>query len=115
MFIELLQDGPSDRLDSSSSVASLFPREGAERRSDDARVTVWDHTWPAGSSTGLIRYPRDTLTVWLGSGVLRLTSAEGAVSTLNLEPGEVRFSEAGRLERMELLAGAPRAMVFELK
>jgi len=39
VFIELLHDGPSGRLDQSSSAAPAFPREGAEKRSDDERVT----------------------------------------------------------------------------
>jgi quercetin dioxygenase-like cupin family protein len=115
VFIELLHDGPSGSLDSSSSVAPLFPREGAEKRSDDARVTVWDYTWPAGSTTGPVRYPRNTVTVWLGSGSLNLTSADGKAAALAVEPGQVRYSEAGTVERVEVTAGAPRAMVFELK
>ncbi len=52
VFLELLHDGPSGPLDTSSSVAPASPREGAEKRSDDERVTVWDYTWPAGTSTG---------------------------------------------------------------
>jgi quercetin dioxygenase-like cupin family protein len=115
VFLELLHDGPSGRLDTTSSVAPAFPREGAEKRSDDERVTVWDYTWPAGTSTGPIRYPRNTVTVWLGSGSVRVTPADGKAATLVVEPGEMRYSEAGTVERMDIESGSPRAIVFELK
>jgi hypothetical protein len=115
VFLELLGDGPSGPLDTSSSVAPAFPREGAEKRSDDERVTTWDYTWPAGTSTGPIRYPRNTVTVWLGSGSVRVTAIDGKATALRVEPGDMRYSKAGTVERMEILSGTPRAIIFELK
>ena len=115
VFLELLHDGPSGRLDTSSSVAPAFPREGAEKRSDDERVTVWDYTWPTGTSTGEMRYPRNTVTVWLGTGSIRVTSSDGDSTTVAAAPGEMRYSEAGTVEGMDVVSGAPRAIVFELK
>jgi quercetin dioxygenase-like cupin family protein len=50
VFLELLHDGPSGRLDTTSSVAPAFPREGAEKRSDDERS-------PCGTTPG----PREPL------------------------------------------------------
>jgi hypothetical protein len=62
-----------------------------------------------------MRYPRNTVTVWLGSGSVRVTPADGKVATLLVEPGEMRYSEAGTVERMDIESGSPRAIVFELK
>jgi hypothetical protein len=115
VFIELLHDGPSGPLDAGSSVAPAFPRDGAEKRVDDERVTVWDTTWPAGASTGPIRYPRNTVTVWLGTGSVRVTSSDGRATTEAIEPGAMGYREAGTVERMEVLSGSPRAVVFEIK
>jgi hypothetical protein len=115
VFIELLRNGPSGRLDQSSSIPPLFPREGAERRSDDERFTAWDYTWPARASTGRIRYPRDTVIIWLSPGSLSVTTADGKLTSSAIEAGDMRYSEAGTVEQMEITQGTPRAMVFELK
>ena len=115
VFVELLHDGPSGAVDRSSAVAALFPREGALKPLDDERVTAWDYTWREGSSSGVARFPRDTLVVWLGTGTVRATGAQGQSETLPVEPGVTRYSKAGTVERMDIVMGAPRAMVFEFK
>ena len=132
VFIELLHDGPSGPAARASSAgggpssregvepgprdaASLFPREGAKQILDDERVAVWDHVWAAGSSTGAVRYPRNAVTVWLGSGSVRVNDLRGKTETLGVEPGQVRYVQAGTVESFDVLTGSPRAMFFEFK
>jgi len=115
VFIELLHDGPSGPPVASSATAPLFPREGAKQTFDDERVTVWDYTWPAGADSGPIRYPRNTVIVWLGSGTLKSTAATGEVSNLTVKSGDTRYVEAGQAERIAVVSGSPRAMAFEFK
>ena len=115
VFVELLHDGPSGRLDTSSTVPPAFPREGAVKPLDDERVTVWDYTWHAGASSSPTRYPHNTLTVWLGAGSVRVAASDGKTASFTVEPGDTRYSEAGTVERIDIVSGAPRAMVFEFK
>ena len=115
VFMELLHDGPSGPPVTTSTTAALFPRDGAKQTLDDERVNVWDYTWRAGANTGAIRYPRNTLTVWLGEGTLKVTSAAGKVTDLTVQPGDTRYVEAGSAERIEITSGSPRAMAFEFK
>lgn len=115
VFMELLHEGPSGGPEQSSAVPPIFPRDGATQTLDDARVIVWDATWRPGASSGLVRYPRNTVTVWLGAGVLKITSANGAAASLTLASGDTRYSEAGTTERIDVVSGTPRGMVFEFK
>lgn len=115
VFMELLHDGPSGPSLSTSGTPSIFPREGAAQTLDDERVTVWDYTWHTGTGSAMVRYPRNTITVWLGAGALKATSAAGKVTTLTVQSGDTRYVEAGTSERIDLVSGMPRAMVFEFK
>jgi len=133
VFIELLRDGPSGRAVTGPSLpgsrsaardgvapaspgpAALFPREGATQILDDERVTVWDCVWPAGASTGAVRYPRNAVTVWLGAGSVRVSDLGGKAEALPVKPGEIRYVKAGTTESLDVLTGSPRAMVFEFK
>jgi hypothetical protein len=115
VFVELLRDEPSGRAGTTSTVTPAFPRAGAEQRLDDERVTVWDYTWKPAGPSAPAQYPRDTLTVWLSSGTLRVTGADGTSATLPVAPGDTRYSEAGTVERVDVVSGTPRAMVFAFK
>ena len=78
-------------------------------------MTVWDYVWPAGSSTGAVRYPRNAVTVWLGSGSVRVTDLRGKTDTMAVAPGQIRYVQAGTVESVDILTGSPRAMLFEFK
>ena len=49
------------------------------------------------------------------SGSVRVTSSDGETASLTVEPGDTRYNEAGTVERIDIVSGAPRAMVFEFK
>jgi hypothetical protein len=126
VFIELLRDGTSGPAETHASssregvepgngATPLFPREGAKQILDDERVTVWDYVWPAGSSTAAVRYPRNAVTVWLGSGSVRVTDLRRKTDTLAVAPGQIRYVPAGTVESFNILTGSPRAMLFEFK
>lgn len=117
VFVELLQDGPSGPAphgDGQDLVPAIFPRAGAATPLDDDRVTVWDYTWRAAPSER-VRYARNALTVWLGTGTVRLTFADGRVSEIPVQPGDTHYAEAGAVESIEIAGGVLRAMVFEFK
>ncbi len=113
VFIELKQDEPSGRVDARTDLVPPFPREGAAKRLDDERVTVWDYTWK--QSRGSYRYRRDSVLVWLSDGTFQSSENGGNPATARVQAGQVRYVRAGSVESPELVSGTPRVMVFELK
>ena len=113
VFIELKQETGSGLPVVSTAGTAPFPRDAAKQTLDDDRATVWDVTW-ASSSQFKYRPTRDTVVVWLGEGKLR-TTRDGATSITEVKPGTMRYLAHDSPETVEILEGAPRAMIFELK
>jgi hypothetical protein len=114
VFIELKQETGSGRVAPPSEVPDIFPREGARQLLDDARVRVWDYTWTDAAPVKR-RFTSDTVVVWLTEGRLRVTADGGIDSVEDVAPGVMRYMNAGTTEIRGLLAGSPRALIFELK
>ena len=114
VFIELKKDTPSG-----VPVASVggpgFPREGAKLVLDTERVTAWDYTWAPGGHALRYRAPLDTVIVWLDQGTLRVTSASGLASSIDVQPGTMRYLARGADETLEITSGSPRTLFFQLK
>jgi hypothetical protein len=112
VFIELLQDtGPATPVPDSSAIA----HSGAKQILDDDRVTAWDLTWGAGPSGLKYRASRDTVIVWLESGKLRSSQAGKSPTIVDVNAGTMRYLAHDGPETVEIVEGAPRALVFQLK
>jgi hypothetical protein len=113
VFIELKKETPSGAPPATVG-DSAFPRDGAKQVLDTDRVTAWDYTWTAD---GLLRYrpPLDTVIVWLDRGTLRMTSASGTASSVEVKPGTMRYLARGADETLEITSGSPRTLFFQLK
>jgi hypothetical protein len=114
VFIELKQAAPSGAAPLDVGPPG-FPRDGLKPVLETDRVTVWDYTWTAGAHALRYRAPLDTVIVWLGEGTLRVTGADGAVSSLAVRPGTMRYLARGAGETLEMAAGSARTMFFQLR
>jgi hypothetical protein len=115
VFIELKQDGPSGATPADVGAPAPFPRSGATLALDDERVRVWDYVWPAGRDGLTFRAARETVIVWLGDGMLRVTPRLGDPLDEAIAPGTTRHVDAGAAITLEMISGSPRTMFFELK
>jgi hypothetical protein len=109
VFIELKKDTPSGAWSAGASELA-----GATQTFDDARVRVWDVTLSRGHDV-TYRPASDAVTVYLADGRLQVTGSDGKSEDLSIRPGTMRYLKSGVEERLRVLEGAPRVMVFEIK
>ena len=114
VFIELKQTTPSGQAPADVGPASL-PRENAKQVLNDDRVIAWDLTWSAGAGALRYRAPLDTVIVWLGDGMLRVSGANASSGATPVRAGTMRFVARGSSEVLEMTDGSPRALIFQLK
>ena len=115
VFIELKQATASGLPEPDLGGAAPFPREGAKPVLDDDRVTAWDYTWASGAGGLRYRPARETVIVWLGAGKLRVTGHDGTATVSDVKAGTMRHMIGGSNETVEMVSGAPRAILFQLK
>ncbi len=95
--------------------APRFPGKDATNVLDNDRVRMWDYTWKVGAPTGLHTHDTDTIEVFVTGGTIRTRTADGATETHEVQFKTARLVPRGRIDTEEAIAGAPRAIVVELK
>ncbi len=115
ILIELKGTVPSGEVETRTDYPPAFPREGAKQVLDNPKVTVWDYTWTKGKTIPIHRHMRDAVVVWLQNGKLASRSPTDPPGVVEAETGKIRFSTRGTVHTEELVEGAARAMIFELK
>jgi len=98
-----------------SGPAAQFPRDGAKNVLENDRVRMWDYTWRAGQPTAMHTHDTDTIEVFTTGGTIRTTAADGKAETHEVAFKTARLVPRGRVDREEAIAGAPRAIVIEVK
>lgn len=94
----------------SESAAGPFPREGAVKLLENARVIAWDFTWRPGQKTIRHAEYRDSVIVFLDGGTFRSGSKDTTRSA-----GEVAYLPHDvEPHAEEAVQGAPRAVIVEL-
>jgi hypothetical protein len=102
-------------LKNASGFPNAFPRDRAERLLENDRVIIWDYAWELGKATPMHFHTLDTVTVAMENGEVRSTTADGK-STVNTNTfGLARFNPRARTHTEELIKGAARAIIVELK
>jgi hypothetical protein len=115
VFIELKQERPSGVPLTDKGRDPRFPREGARQQLDDERVQVVDYTWTSGPNGLQYRPARETVLVWLGDGMLRVSPRLGDPLDEAVTPGTMRHFDANAAVDLEITSGSPRTIFFELK
>ena len=98
-----------------NGTSSALSLEGGKQVVDNARVTVWDVTWPSGHGAAQ-RHSNDTVTVALTDGPVRIVDITGVEKTITRNIGDVQFETRGQGHRADAVGAAvPRDIVIELK
>ena len=93
-----------------------FPRDGAKQLIDNERVTVWEFVYQKGKPTGMHRHKYDMVGIDLADSSVKVTSAQGSVSTVNPRMGQVFWMQKGGTESQEGTSDTPRhAILVDLK
>jgi uncharacterized protein YdhG (YjbR/CyaY superfamily) len=78
-------------------------------------VTVWDYSWRLGLPTTMHFHSRDVVVVYLENGVLRSHTPDGEIVDNDYSTGTIRFNPRSRVHYEQLMSGAQRAIITELK
>ena len=100
---------------SHTGIPAAFPRDGASKAIDNARVTEWDHTWLLGQVVPLHIHDIDSVQVFFQGGTIKFTAPSGKAETKTFKFGDARFIPRGTIDAEEAINGAPRAVTIELK
>jgi quercetin dioxygenase-like cupin family protein len=92
-----------------------FPRDGAKKVVETGRVIVWDYTWTPNKPTPMHFHDKDVVVVFMAEGQLNSTTADGKTTPQQISYGLTRFNARDRIHSEELVKGAARAVIFELK
>jgi hypothetical protein len=98
-----------------SGYPAAFPRPGARKVLENARVVVWDYSWAPGVPTPMHFHDKDVVVVYLEEGALKSTTPDGQSVVNELSFGLTRFNQRDRAHTEELVKGTSRAIIVELK
>jgi hypothetical protein len=110
-----LKDHAVPPLANTSGFPNAFPRPNSKKLFENDKVVVWDYTWTTGVPTPMHFHDKDVVVVYLETGGLKSTTAEGQSVVNDLQPGLIRFNARDRVHTEELVRGKSRAIITELK
>jgi len=109
-----LKDVASPSMASPSGTPAIFPPGTAEKILENARVVMWDYTWPA-ESTPTHFYDKNVFIVFVNGGELTSSVAGNPPQQLSVSAGQVLFRAGGRALSERSAKGNVRGIVIELK
>ena len=93
-----------------------FPRPGVVKMLENARVVVWNISWPKGQPTAMHRHVYDLVGSYYTSGDRIITEVDGTKRTVTNKAGEITFRQKGLTHIEEGTSDPPlRAVFIELK
>ncbi|MGA2354460.1 MAG: hypothetical protein ABSG02_08185 [Terriglobales bacterium] len=110
-----LKDHPVAPIANTSGYPLAFPRPGAKKILENARVIVWDYTWTPGVATPMHFHDKDVVVVFLEDGDLKSTTPDGKDTVNSYKPGTIRFNLRDRVHTETLIRGKQHAIITELK
>ena len=110
-----LKDHPVAPIANTSGYPLAFPRPGAKKILENARVIVWDYTWTPGVATPMHFHDKDVVVVFLEDGDLKSTTPDGKDTVNSYKPGTIRFNLRDRVHTETLIRGKQHAIIAELK
>ena len=110
-----LKDVAVPPIRNTSGYPDAFPREGAKKVLDNARVVVWDYSWTPGKPTAMHFHDKDVVVVYLGNGELSSTTPAGQTTVNSYTFGQSKFNPRDRAHTELLVKGSQRVIAVELK
>ena len=114
IIIELKDHVPT-ATPNTSGVPNAFPRPGAVKLLEDARVVVWSYRWNPGQPSPMHFHDKDALVVYEEDSALQSTTPDGKSVTNHYALGEARYNPRGRIHSELLAGGGASAVITELK
>src|SRR5262249_13508380 len=100
----------------SPSYPPPYPRDGTTSLIDNARVLVWDVTWPKGAPPLMHRHPYDMTGIYYWPGDRIITSLDGTKRKGSTEAGRIQWLRAGVTHAEEGASDdSLRAVMIELR
>jgi len=110
-----LHDNVVPGIANESGYPDAFPRPGAKKVLETARVLVWDYTFVEGQPSPMHFHPRDVVTIYTEEGAVTATTPQGVQTVNNHHPGEVVFNQRNRAHTEQLSRGKVHIIAVELK
>jgi hypothetical protein len=110
-----LKEAHRPPLENRSGYPLAFPRPGVKKVLENDRVIVWDYTWTAGQPTPMHFHDKDVVVVYVETGALKSTTADGQSAANEFTAGAIRYNARDRVHTEELVQGKARAIITELK
>jgi len=110
-----LKDPQTPPTPNTSGYPLAFPRVGAKKLIDNARVVVWDNRWQPGVPTAMHFHDKDVVVSYLEDGDLTAITPDGKTVVNPYKFGMIRFSVGNRSHKEVLTKGTQRAIIVELK
>lgn len=110
-----LKDHPLPPIANTSGYPLAFPRPGAKKLLENARVIVWNYSWKLGVPNPMHFHDKDVVVLFLKDGDLKSTTPDGKEVVTSSTPGMVRFNQRNRTHFETLVRGEQHAIITELK
>ena len=110
-----LKDLAVPALPNKTKYPNAFPRPGVKRVLENTRVIVWDYAWTSGKPTPMHFHDKDVVVVYVANGELKSTTPDGQSVVNPISFGLTRYNTRDRVHTEELVKGAARAIITELK
>jgi len=110
-----LKDAPASTAPLATAVPPAFPRDGARNVLENARIRMWDYTWPVDAPAREVQYATDAVEVVVTGGTLVSRGADGRDTTRVVAPKDARFIARGTVETVRATAGSPRTVTVEIR
>lgn len=114
IVIELKDHAPTATRNT-SGYPNAFPRPGAVKLLEDARVLVWRYRWQPGEPTPMHYHDKDALVVYEEDAGLQSTTLDGSSTVNHFHAGDARYNPRGRTHSELLIGGGESAVITELK
>jgi quercetin dioxygenase-like cupin family protein len=102
-------------LKNTSGYPKAFPRPGAKKLLDNARVVVWDYTFTSGAPSPMHFHDKDVVVTYMADGALTSTTPDGQSQTSEVTFGLTKFNPRSRTHTEQLVRGKSRVIAVELK
>jgi hypothetical protein len=94
---------------------TAWPRPGAVKTLDNARVAAWNYSWIQGRPAPTHFHIHQQVVAYRYDGAIRTIAPDGKATSDEHKAGEIRFTEPNRLHSEEWDKGRMSAVVLELK
>ena len=110
-----LKDDPPPAPAARTDLPPAVPHDRATMMLNVDRVKVWDVHLIGGGELPLHVHATDTVAVFIEGGSMRSIDEDGHAEDTTYAYKDVDYWPAGRAHRVEVVDGAPRAILFELQ